>query len=336
MRIFNWFNFRKKKKKGKNKTTDQKTNKASINLAHFFDVHTGKCYGIEAEAHAPEKASAEVLQKFSEHLNDIPSLPPVWNEVQQAIERGDSARRVTKIIAQDPGLTTEILKAANSKGLENKKEITDVNQAIVRLGFQAIRGIVIHYCTASFSNRWKTPFSIQPLWKHAMAVSTLSTITGKFIAGCDIGTASTLGLLHDIGRIGLNSICQDPFHYPPEPEVGFLAYEYEHFACTHVEAGVLLAKHWHLPTKLQQGIEFHHHPGLGDISNVPENIRKEVLAVYLADYLAIHFGFDGGNKLLVKPDPSFAPILKASLNKIAHQKAVSKELWRIQAIDFNH
>jgi len=167
-----------------------------------------------------------------------------------------------------------------------------------------------------------------------MAVSALSTVTARYIPGCDAGIASTLGLLHDIGRIGLNSICQTPFHYPPEPDEGFLAYEKEHFGCTHVDAGVLLAKHWKLPETLQQGIRFHHQPGLGDIESVPKEIRKEVLAVYLADFLAIHFGFAGGNKLLVEPHPSFAALLKTCLNKVAHDKAVSKELWRIKTIEF--
>jgi len=73
---------------------------------------------------------------------------------------------------------------------------------------------------------------------------------------------------------------------------------------------------------------------LGDIESVPKEIRKEVLAVYLADFLAIHFDFAGGNKLLVQPHPSFAPLLKTCLNKVAHDKAVSKELWRIKTIEF--
>jgi len=307
--------------------------KAALSSA-YFEVDTGKCYGISASLTKPEKTQEEVLEKFSEHLEDIPSLPPVWSEIQISIERGDSAKKVAFIIHQDEGLATEILRAANSAGFNNEKEICDLGQAIVRLGLQAVRGIATHHCTSDFSRRWKSPFSIHDLWKHSMAVSALSTVIARYIPGCDTGIASTLGLLHDIGRIGLNSICQTPFHYPPEPDEGFLSYENEHFGCTHVDAGVLLAKHWKLPETLQQGIRFHHQPGLGDIKSVPEEIRKEVLAVYLADFLAIHFGFAGGNKLLVEPHPSFAPLLKTCLNKVAHNKAVTKELWRIKTIEF--
>ena len=300
----------------------------------YFVVDTGTSHGTSATQHWPESMPQEVLLTFREQLKSVPALPTVWGEIQQAIGRGDSGKDIARIVRHDQGLATEILKAANSAGFGGEKKINDIGQAIVRLGFQAVRGIATHYCTANFSKQWLTPFSIQALWKHSMAVSALSSITAKYIPGCHAGVASTLGLLHDIGRLGLNSIRQTPFHYPPESDKGFLVYEYEHFGCTHIETGLLLAQHWDLPESLQQGIRFHHQPGLDDMSVIPESIRKEVLAVYLADYLAIHFGFSGGNKQLVEPHPSFASLMKSDLNTIAHDPLISKELWRIKVIEF--
>jgi len=310
------------------------TSQTATPAIDIFDVDTGKCDGIPATLPEPIPAEEATLEAFREHIQDVQALPAIWSEIQESLDSGDSVRFVANIIRKDQGLATVVLKAVNSKDFDNDKEINDINRAIVLLGFQALRGIVINYCTGDFSHRWRTPFNIQLMWKHSMAVSTLSVIVAKHIRGCDVGLASTLGLLHDIGRLGLNSICQERFRYPPDPEEGFLSFEREHFGCTHVEAGILLAKHWKLPSAVHQGIRFHHHPGYGDIDSIPDDIRSEVLAVYLADFLAIHFGFNGGNKLLVKPHDSFASMLKAPLNKIAHVKAVSKELWRIHAIDF--
>jgi len=305
-----------------------------LDFTDYFIVDTGTSHGIPSQLIPAPQASDHVLQAFKQHIQNVPALPAVWGELQQAINRGDSAKDIAHIVRQDQGLTTEVLKAANSKGFANKREINDIGQAIVHLGFQAVRGIATQYGTANFSQQWCSPFSIQKLWKHSMAVSALTNITAKHIKGCNIGVASTLGLLHDIGRLGLNSICQTPFHDSPKSEQGFLIYEHEHFECTHVDAGVLLAQHWGLPEVLQQGIQYHHHPALGDIETIPEHIRKEVFAVYLADFLAIHFDIAGGNKLLVEPHQSFAPLLQASLNTIAHDPHVNKELWRIQCIDF--
>jgi len=335
MGIFGWlFGDKRKVSKKIGTTSDQQPAPKNADFTDYFMINTGASHGIPSQLIQAPETSKEVLETFQQHIQNVPALPTIWSEIQQAIGRGDSAKHIAKIVRQDQGLATEVLKAANSKGFANKREINDIGQAIVHLGFQAVRGIATHYGTASFSQEWRTPFSIQKLWKHSMAVSTLSNITAKYIPGCHAGAASTLGLLHDIGRLGLNSICQTPFHYPPESEQGFLIYEHEHFECNHIDAGVLLAKHWQLPEVLQQGIEYHHHPGLGHMENIPEHIRKEVLAVYLADFLAIHFDISGGNKLLVEPHKSFAPLLKSNLNSIAHDSHISKELWRIQTIDF--
>jgi len=65
---------------------------------------------------------------------------------------------------------------------------------------------------------------------------------------------------------------------------------------------------------------------------VPDEIRKEVLAVYLADMLAIHLGFSGGNRFLVEPHATYDKMLTKSLDDIAHDKRVAKELWRVKAI----
>lgn len=325
---------KKKTPEKKIERTHSQAETARVPAERPFDINMKRSCGEAAVLKAPTPAQAAVLKHFSAHIQDIPALPTVWTEIQNAIKRDAPAKDIARIVRQDQGLATEVLKIANSVALGSEKEINDLGQAIVRLGYQAVRGIATNYCTSDFSKRWDSPFSIQQLWRHSMAVSVLSTMTARYIPGCNAGVATTLGLLHDIGRIGLNSLCPAAFQDKPNLEEGFLVYERAHFGCTHVDAGVLLAKHWNLPEALQQGIAYHHHPALGAMEAIPKDIRKEVLAVYLADFLAIHFGFSGGNKLLVEPHPSFAPLVKASLNDIAQDKMISKELLRIKAIDF--
>ena len=316
------------------KVKQQKTQAQKAKYAEdYFSVDTGASHGVAAHLLPSPIATQAAHHVLQEKMQGIAQLPNVWNELQQAITRGDSSKGIAKIVRHDPGLTAEILKVANSAGFGSQKEISDISQAVVRLGSQAVRAVAIKYCTSDLTKQWRTPFSIQRLWKHAMAVSMLSTITAEYIPGCDRGVATTLGLLHDIGRTGLNSLSTMPFHYKPDVDRGFLNYEYEHFDCTHIEAGVLLAQQWNLPEVLQEGIRFHHHPALGAMDTIPESVCREVLAVYLADYLSIHFDFQGGNPHLVEPHPSFAPLLQHPLNDIAHDSRVSKELWRIQAID---
>jgi len=224
----------------------------------FLDLKEGR--GVAASAFAPVEPKEEALQIFRDNVQQIQPISPIWGEIQQAIEQGLAVGKVAQIVKSDAGLTTEVLKAANSKDFDLEVQINDVGQAIVRLGFHAVRGIVSSYCLASVTGKWRMPFQTGRLWKHAMAVSILASVVAKYIPGCNHGVASTLGLLHDIGRMGLNVITQAQFKREPSSEEGFLAFEHEHFGCNHIDTGVMLAKHWYLPTNIQMGIQFHHHP----------------------------------------------------------------------------
>ncbi|MDX8384806.1 MAG: HDOD domain-containing protein [Ghiorsea sp.] len=270
-------------------------------------------------------------QEYREHLNEIPALPSIWSDLLRAIKRGDGARKVARLIKNEPTLAVEVLRCANSI---SKKDINDLGQAIVLLGYNTVQGIVSSYCFSSISPKANAAYSNTNLWKHAIATSALATIISKYIPGCDSGVAGTLGLLHDLGRIGINAGLPKRIQKRADPEQGYLCYEREVFGCSHIEAGVLLAKHWELPDSIQDGILYHHHPAFADPDSIPEHIRKEVFAVYLADMLAIHFEFHGGHHFVTPPNASFTPLMNASLQEISQDNNISKELWRVKTLEF--
>lgn len=60
-----------------------------------------------------------------------------------------------------------------------------------------------------------------------------------------------------------------------------------------------------------------------------------MLAVFLADLLAIRLGFAGGNPGLIMPHASFAGMMpKSTLGEIMNDRRVAAELARIQSIEF--
>ena len=178
-------------------------------------------------------------------------------------------------------------------------------------------------------------YNIQKLWKHGMAVSALAEMIADFIPDCNAEEASTLGLFHDIGKMSLNLFPEFAQPAKLETSKGHLIYEYERFSCTHIDLGVLLAKHWELPEKIIQGIAYHHHPAYAEADSIPGDIRAEVFAVYLADLLAIHMGFDTGDSGIVLPHESFFCMLQGTtLMEIMHSKKVNDEMKRIENIEF--
>ncbi|WP_161595158.1 HDOD domain-containing protein [Mariprofundus erugo] len=273
------------------------------------------------------------LYQNSIHSLSLPSA--LWDAFQRACNRGASNQQLADIIKSDPVLAATLLRSVNSAGFGLRTPINDVGRAISHLGHSLTRSVVArHSFSSNIASKGKE-YHARTLWKHGMAVSALAEIVARYIPGCDGDEAATLGLFHDVGRISFDLFTQFMQSATLDPEKGHLAYECARFGCTHIDLGVLLATHWELPEKIVQGIIYHHHPGHSSADTVPEEVRAEVLAVYLADLLAIRLGFAGGNPGLMFPHASFAGMLsKATLGEIMNDKRVSAELTRVAAIEF--
>jgi len=284
----------------------------------------------------PIEGSASRISMYRKSISGVPMPPALWKKFQQAMRDEASNQVLAKIIKEDPVLAASVLRAANSASIIMRTAVNDVGRAIARLGQSMVRNIVAqHAFSASTSNQRELEYPIDDLWKHGMVVSAVAEVLAQYIPNCDRDEAATLGLFHDIGRMGFNVIPE--FSVPASLDVaqGHLQYEVARFGCTHIEMGQLLAEHWQLPEKITQAMHYHHHPAYAEAASIPEAIRGEVLAVYLADLLAIHLGFGCGDSGVVLPHESFAELLSdISLDDMAHDKRIHTELALIQAMSF--
>ncbi|MDX8398308.1 MAG: HDOD domain-containing protein [Mariprofundaceae bacterium] len=283
----------------------------------------------------PEDASKSRLTVYKKTIQTLPVPPALWHAFKKACDQDASNQKLGMIIKDDPVLSASILRIANSPGLGVRVEISDVGRAVMQLGSSMVRSIVSRYSFAAGSAQAGSIYDMKQLWKHGMAVSALAEIVADYIPNCDANEASTLGLFHDIGKMSLNLFPEYMLPAQLEAEQGHLVYEFKRFSCTHVDLGLLLAEHWELPDKVIQGIAYHHHPAFSEAEVIPEEIRAEVFAVYLADIMAIHLGFGTGDSGMVLPHESFNLMLKDTTlaELISHPKVIS-ELSRIEKVEF--
>jgi putative nucleotidyltransferase with HDIG domain len=283
----------------------------------------------------PSHATPSRLTMYEKSIKSLPQPPALWQAFQKACDQEASNKVLGNIIKDDPVLAAAILRIANAPGLGVRIAITDIGRAIAHLGTSLVRSIVSHHSfSGTFAASGKV-YDIQRLWKHGMAVSALAEIIAKYVPNCHPETASTLGLFHDIGKMSLNLFTQ--YQQPTTLDIdhGHLVFEYKRFACTHIDLGILLAKHWELPQAIVEGITYHHHPAFAEASDIPETIRAEVFAVYLADILAIYLGFDTGDSGITMPHPSFEALLPhTTLTEILQQPQVHQEMKRIEEMKF--
>ena len=227
------------------------------------------------------------MEQYEKYLKNLPVIPDIAAKILSIPEdaKNISFKELEELIKIDPGLTTKILKVANSALYARQREITTLQMAITLLGFKNIKSLVI-LTTASnaFAGQSKTPF-YKDFWKH----SVLTAFLAKEIARRDLKKLSPdeaflAGLLHDIGQVAM-------FHVEPEEyqellkareqtgaQTKFL--EQERFGTNHKQIGASVLAKWSFPDIFVDTAKEH------GMINITSEHRTLIICISLADIIA--------------------------------------------------
>ncbi|MBN2705030.1 MAG: HDOD domain-containing protein [Deltaproteobacteria bacterium] len=236
------------------------------------------------------KALAAV-QHFVETEKRIPQLPQILLRVEATLDNpGAGGALLAKVILEDPALTAQVLKVANSTFYNPLgSKVNTVSRAIVVLGFDNIRRLVLGLSVSRMLTlvpRWSV---YRTLWRHSLAVGLLARDLARLKDVADTEVVFVAGLLHDVGKFILGhlhgreyaEILERSFR---EPDFDLCRAENELFFCDHQSAGVVLARSWGLPVELVQIIS-RHLPG-ADWSFFKETPFGQGAFVVLANQMA--------------------------------------------------
>ena len=240
------------------------------------------------------------LKKRLSKIKDLPTLPMVANNVIKLTQNPDStAFEIAEAISQDQSLSTRVLKTANSAYYGFPSKITTINYAIVVLGFNNIKNIVLSATImAQFSKSDENPlFDRREFWKHSLLCGIISKKISEHMGIKNSEEIFVCGLLHDFGKLILDSFFQDEFalalQMSKEKNISIMKAENEILGFNHSGVGALLLKRWSLPPSLVKAVEFHHSPD--------ESLTafRTASIVHVADYLCrkIGIGNSGDNVL---------------------------------------
>ncbi len=134
---------------------------------------------------------------------ELPPLPELAVKLQSVMDdESASAADMAGLIRTEPAVAAALLRTANSAAFGGLKTISDLSQAIGRLGTTRVQTLVTgivaqgQFGGGSESSRR----AIEVLWNHAIASATVAR---KMAArgGYDGEVAFVAGLLHGIGRL---------------------------------------------------------------------------------------------------------------------------------------
>jgi putative nucleotidyltransferase with HDIG domain len=251
-----------------------------------------------------------ILQKIYEQIDYL----PVFNKVAQKaynILQSDSFTydALAEIINLDPGLTTNILKTVNSAAFATSRKINDLKTAVSFLGKNQIASIVMMSASEDYFKTEIEGYEILrgELWEHSLAVGVICQILAGYVSDVDKGTLFTAGLLHDIGKLVLNSFVVDEYdkivHKVEDKKCSFLNAEHEVLGYTHAQVGAAVLRKWNFSKDIIDAVKYHHEPARTE--------NKYAHIVSIADYIAFSIGkvsqkdalaYSGYEDMLIKYD----------------------------------
>jgi len=173
---------------------------------------------------------------------------------------------VVQIISFDPGMTSNILKLANSSYFGCTNKISSLREAVVRLGSANIFKLVAASVANIALSKPVKGYNLTSgqLWDHSVSVAVSSEFMAGILKTQNATLAFTAGLLHDLGKVILDEFFEpDIMHVMKRfMSEGMALYEAEKeiFGINHAELGGRLLSSWNIPSNLVDAVRWHHAP----------------------------------------------------------------------------
>ena len=179
-----------------------------------------------------------------------------------------SLAELAAIVETDPGAAAAILRAANSVASSPVDRISRIGEAIVRVGVDDTRSILVALLLHDTSGAAleRSGLDLDELWRHLIATALLTeAVCAAGVTLAPVRTmAFTAGILHDVGRLVLAAT--HPRRYErvvrlAASGIDVRAAEVDQFGVDHAAFGAGVARAWSLPEPIVQAIGAHHDGG---------------------------------------------------------------------------
>ncbi len=232
------------------------------------------------------------LTRLVTQMKTIPSLPTIYNEIMEEIQKPDSSLHVVgEIVSKDIGMSAKILQLVNTSFFGVAHHVQSVEQAVALLGLDIIRSLVLSFnLFEKFKDNKVNLPTLNRVWNHSMEVASYAKLLSENF-GLDskqVDYSYIAGMLHDIGKLIL--ISEVPATYlsirKDSEESGTQLYvkEVEAFHTSHAELGAYLLGLWGLQQPIIEAIAYHHTPSLSN-----SDCLTPLVSVYLANYFDYQF-----------------------------------------------
>ncbi len=246
-----------------------------------------------------EEKSRMLWTSILSEAENLPALPDIVNKILRQIENPKSDSSMFQdIISKDPVLTAKVLKMSNSAYYGFSREIDTISEAVIILGLETLKSIVIAASAFKSLNQPFDGYGLHKgeLWRHSLATAMAARLIAKSLNHQDTEKFFISGLLHDIGKMLLSKYLRkyadDIKTLVKMREISFDEAEKQTLGFNHCDAGAELARYWKLPEVLVEVTKYHH-----SIQEATSGNKLYVKVIHIADIIAyctkLGMGIDG-------------------------------------------
>jgi putative nucleotidyltransferase with HDIG domain len=287
----------------------------------------------------PPEVEPQKIELVLAQLESLPPLAPVAARILALTEDSrSSAGQIIELIGSDPSLTMRVLSLLNRADRGVRPEAVTIQNAVVLLGFKTIRQVTLAVKVMEVFGGLEAGADADAgvdrveFWKHCLAVACAARRIAMHLRGhrVEAEEAFVLGLLHDVGKIGMRAAMPKSFakvvRRASEVRGDVLEVERAILGVDHTLVGRRLAERWNLPRPLIETIWLHHQP----LDGLPPSIAAggHVQIVHLADTLVREqrIGYSGNYQFLATSRELAERLCLPESERIAIVESLAEEI----------
>jgi putative nucleotidyltransferase with HDIG domain len=253
-------------------------------------------------------SSSHAYELVLRRIRDIPSLPDIVHKILAVLGRpATPASEIAELISYDPGLTSKVLRMVNSAAYGFQRQISSIQHAVMILGFNNVRGLVLSASIFKLFEGHTRPGGLNHkiFWEHSLGTAIAARLLSKLLRVGKAEDVFSAAMLHDIGKVILDIYFERDYEQVLQATNrqhilghgdAFLQIENRLLAMNHTEIGFHLATKWKLPVTITEVIQYHHTPQqsrhcqplvyLVALANEMAVLRQEKSGIYQSNYFS--------------------------------------------------
>lgn len=260
----------------------------------------------------------EIRLKIKETV-ELATISAVALQTAQLLKNPDVAvNKITEIVSLDQSLTAKILRLVNSSFYGFQGKISSLSQAVVLLGFNTVRNVILSVSVlrAFSGDKGCKVFDLGKFWEHSVGTAFVAKNLAEHIKFKEPEDAFIGGLLHDVGRVFIVQFLRQEMDkiigLMVKEDIPMREAEEKVLDADHAWIGYVMAKSWHFPPVLCSAIGYHHAPNGKDEEFLLASI------IHLADIICrgLDLGY-GGDDFVPAVSPAAWRELSMSLENVS-------------------